>query len=78
MAVRTLTFAPGASVSNVVDLQQESITGMILKGAWTGADLTFLSGVNAGDLNSVFNTSGNEVQIASANVAQVASPPPAK
>lgn len=65
---RTLTIANGASQSDALELNTEKIIAIQLPDTWTAAALTFLASNDGTTYGPVYDDSGTEATIASANV----------
>jgi hypothetical protein len=66
----TATIANGAALSGAVDVGDRLIAGLIMPAAWTAAAITFaVCDTKEGTFVPLYDDGGNEVTIASANVA---------
>lgn len=61
------TIANGASLSGAVDLTNFVFAGLMMPAAWTAASITFQGSIDGTTYGDLYNTSGTEYTIASAN-----------
>lgn len=62
----TATIANGASLSDIVHLQQRRLFGIQMPAAWTAANLTFQGSYDGTTYNDLYDDAGTEVSVTAA------------
>jgi hypothetical protein len=75
---KTVTIANGQSVSGSIDLERETLAGVLIPAAWTAAGISFLASPDGVTFGPVKDENGSEISLSALSAGDFVSLPPTK